>query len=229
VIHGVVADIDDAASRIVLTIHWMSRVHTEHRLPKRRRGQRNATPDGIVEAVRALALIAKDDVIAGLLNRNGLKTGNGNRWTRERVTALRSSYRIPVHRQAEDGPEPWLNLTKAAALVGVAAKTLRQAAERGEVDAKHPLPDGPWVFMRTDPGAEAVQAFVARPRDGGKDHEGPNDQQQFLFPSKHSEMRVVTRRCRSRSSPTALRGPRNRSPRRAGRRPRTSPIARAVR
>ena len=41
-----------------------------------------------------LALIARDDVIAGILNRNGLKTGNGNRWTRERVTSLRSSYRI---------------------------------------------------------------------------------------------------------------------------------------
>ena len=26
-----------------------------------------------------------------------LKTGHGNRWTRERVTALRSSYRIPVY------------------------------------------------------------------------------------------------------------------------------------
>jgi dihydrofolate reductase len=30
----------------------------------------------IVEAVRTLALIARDDVIAGVLNRNGLKTGH---------------------------------------------------------------------------------------------------------------------------------------------------------
>jgi hypothetical protein len=184
VIHEVVADIDDAASEIVLTIHWMGGVHTEHRLSKRRRGQRNATPDGIVEAVRALALIAKDDVIAGLLNRNGLKTGNGNRWTRERVTALRSSYRIPVYRQAESGSEPWLNLTKAAALVGVAAKTLRLSAERGEVDAKHPLPDGPWLFKRTDLDAEAVRALVARARTGGKTPAGPDDPQRSLFPSK---------------------------------------------
>jgi hypothetical protein len=184
VIHEVVADIDDAASEIVLTIHWMGGVHTEHRLSKRRRGQRNATPDGIVEAVRALALIAKDDVIAGLLNRNGLKTGNGNRWTRERVTALRSSYRIPVYREAKDGPEPWLNLTKAAALVGVAAKTLRLSAERGEVDAKHPLPDGPWLFKRTDLDAEAVRALVARARTGGKTPAGPDDPQRSLFPSK---------------------------------------------
>ena len=79
---------------------------TEHRLPRRRRGQRNSTPDNIVEAVRALALTAKDDVIAGVLNRNRLKTGNGNRWTRERVTSMRCSHRIPVYRPAEDGRSP---------------------------------------------------------------------------------------------------------------------------
>ena len=183
VIHEVVADIDDAASQIVPTIHWMGGAHTGHRLPKRRRGQRNATPDSIVEAVRVLALIAKDDVIAGLLNRNGLKTGNGNRWTRERVTALRSSYRIPVYRPIEDSPEPWLNLTKAAAVVGVAAKTLRLAAERREIDARHPLPDGPWLFSREDLHGKAMQDLAIRARTGGKTPAGPSGQQQSLFPS----------------------------------------------
>jgi hypothetical protein len=82
------ADIDEAASEIVLTIHWVGGVHTEHRLPRRRRGQRNSTSADIVKAVRTPALIARDDVIAGILNRNGLKTGHGNRWTRERVLDL---------------------------------------------------------------------------------------------------------------------------------------------
>jgi DNA invertase Pin-like site-specific DNA recombinase len=40
VILEVVADIDDKASEIVLLIHWIGGVHTELRLPKRRRGQR---------------------------------------------------------------------------------------------------------------------------------------------------------------------------------------------
>lgn len=61
--------------------------------------------------MRQLVLIANDDLIAGILNRNGLKTGNGNRWTRERVTSMRSNYRIPVFKPAEDGMEPWLNLS----------------------------------------------------------------------------------------------------------------------
>jgi hypothetical protein len=107
VIHEAMADLDDTTSEIVLTIHWVGGNHTQHRLPRRRRGQRNSTSADIVEAVRTLTLITRDDVIAGILNRNGLKTGHGNRWTRERVTALRSSYRIPVYREAADGLEPW--------------------------------------------------------------------------------------------------------------------------
>ncbi len=79
-INEVAADLDDGTSEIVLVIHWVGGVHTHLRLPKRRRGQRNATPDDIVDAVRQLVLIANDDVIAGVLNRNGPTTGNGNRW-----------------------------------------------------------------------------------------------------------------------------------------------------
>ena len=148
-IEEVVADLDDASREIVLLIHWVGGAHTELRLPRRRRGQRNSTSPDIVAAVQQLVLIANDDLIAGILNRNDLKTGHGNRWTRERVTALRSHHRIPVHRPSADSCEPWLNLKKAAALLGVSPRTLRLAAERGEIDASHPLPDGPWIFNRT--------------------------------------------------------------------------------
>ncbi|WP_244441046.1 hypothetical protein [Mesorhizobium sp. STM 4661] len=77
VIREVVADIDDEASEIVLLIHWVGGV----------RRQRNSTSGDIIAAVRQLVHIANDDLIAGILKRNGLVTGHGNRWTRERVTA----------------------------------------------------------------------------------------------------------------------------------------------
>ncbi|HUE19290.1 MAG TPA: recombinase family protein [Stellaceae bacterium] len=124
-IREVIADIDAKAAEIVLIIHWMGGVHTELRLPLRRKGQRNSTSPDIITAVRHLVLIANDDFIAGTLNRNGLVTGNGNRWTRERVTSLRSNYRIPVYTPTPDGIEPYLNLSKAARLLGIASKTLR--------------------------------------------------------------------------------------------------------
>jgi hypothetical protein len=168
VIHEAVADLDDDTAEIVLTIHWVGGAHTEHRLPRRRRGQRNSTSTDIIEAVRTLALIARDDVIAGILNRNGLRTGNGNRWTRERVTSLRSNYRIPVYRETGDGIEPWLTLSQAAAVIGVAARTLRLAAERGEIDAHHPLEDGPWLFRRADLDSPAAKNLLSRARSNPK-------------------------------------------------------------
>jgi DNA invertase Pin-like site-specific DNA recombinase len=182
-IHEVIADINDEASEIVIVVHWVGGAHSEMRLPKRRRGQRNSTSADILDAVRRLVLIASDDLIAGLLNRNGLKTGNGNRWTRERVTSLRSNYRIPVFKAAQDGIEPWLNLGKAAKLLKVAPKTLRLAAEAGEIEAIHPLSDGPWIFARAALTTEAATSITERARQNPKYPAGSHPAQQSLFSS----------------------------------------------
>lgn len=183
VIHEVVADIDDTASEIVLLVHWIGGAHTELRLPKRRRGQRNSTAAEIIDAVRQLVLIAPDDLIAGILNRNGLLTGHGNRWTRERVTALRSHHKISVFSPAPDGIEPWLNLTDAARLVGVTPKTLRLAAEAGAIEGVHPLPDGPWLFCRSELAKPAASQIAHRARQNPKHPAGSHPDQQNLFPS----------------------------------------------
>ena len=127
--------------------------------------------------------IANDDLIAGILNRNKLLTGHGNRWTRERVTALRSHHRIPVWRPAADGVEPWLNLTRAAEFLGISPKTLRLAAERGEIEAVHPLPDGPWIFRRADLERPAAQTIVDRARQARATPRDLHPEQQSLFPS----------------------------------------------
>ena len=183
VIREVIADIDIEAGAIVLLIHWMGGVHTELRLPRRRRGQRSSTSSDIVAAVRHLVLIANDDLIAGLLNRNKLTTGHGNRWTRERVTSLRSHHKIPVHRPADDAIEPWLNLTKAAAHLGVSPKTLRLAAEGAEIKALHPLTDGPWIFARATLDGSAARTVRERARRGVRHPTGPYPDQQNLFSS----------------------------------------------
>jgi DNA invertase Pin-like site-specific DNA recombinase len=86
-VEEVVADVDCEAGEVILVVHWKGGVHTELKLRRRRRGEtRQAAPTETVEAVRALTLICNDVQIAGYLNRNGLRTGRGNRWTRERVT-----------------------------------------------------------------------------------------------------------------------------------------------
>jgi hypothetical protein len=182
-IEEVIADIDAEAGEIILLVHWAGGVHTELRLPRRRRGQSNATSQDIVAAVRLLVRIASDDLIAGILNRNKLTTGLGNRWTCERVTALRSHHKIPVHRPPQDGDIQWFNLTKAAAYLQVSAKTLRVAAERGAISAIHPLPDGPWLFDRAVLDRPEATAIIQRARQHAKDPAGPVIEQQSLFAS----------------------------------------------
>jgi DNA invertase Pin-like site-specific DNA recombinase len=183
VIQEVVADIDDAAGEVVLLIHWMGGVHTELRVKRRRPGQSTTTAPDIVAAVRQLVCIADDEAIAGILNRNKLATGLGNRWTRERVASLRSSHKIPVHCQAADGNDPWLNLSDAAAYLQVTAKTLRLAVTSGRIEALRPLPDGPWLFSRAVLDGSAAKPLVDRARKRAGHPAGPDPDQRSLFPS----------------------------------------------
>jgi hypothetical protein len=128
-IEKVLVDIDSSQAERILTLHWKGGVHTELRLPRRRRGQCSTqTSRELIDAITVLARIASDDMIASVLNPNGHLTGRGNRWTRERVTALHSHHRIPCHKPDEQ--QPWINLTDAAALLDISPRTLRLAIDR---------------------------------------------------------------------------------------------------
>ena len=58
-----------------------------------------------------------------------------------------------------------MNLTRSAALLGVSPKTLRLAAEQREIEAAHPLADGPWLFRRSTLQSEAATRLVERVRN----------------------------------------------------------------
>jgi hypothetical protein len=179
-IEEVIADVDASAAEIILSIHWKGGVHTELRLPRRRRGQMNHTSKDVVAAVRGLARICSDDVIAGVLNRNDLRTGRGNRWTRERVVTLRNWNGIACYSPQRCREEGWLKLNEAAALLGVSPRTLRLAVERGEIPGSHPLPDGPWIIKRRGLETDAAQQIVRRARCRSRTPAKPAAQQQTV-------------------------------------------------
>ena len=165
-IEEVLVDVDSSASELVLNLHWKGGTHTELRLPRRRRGQCSTqTSRELIEDVGVLARICGDDLIAGILDRNGHLTGRGNRWTRERVTALRSHHSIPCYRR-EQQQQPWMNLTDAAALLDVSPRTLRLAIDRGDISADHPFADGPWIISRDVMEGESAQALKRRVSQG---------------------------------------------------------------
>lgn len=162
-IQEVIADLDRDQGRLILVVHWKGGIHTELRLRHRRRGQNGAqTSKDIVEAVTVLARVCSDELIAGILTRSGLRTGRGNRWTKERVTSLRTYNEIPRYTAERRQAEGWMNLTQAADLLDISSRTLRLAVEQGEIEAEHPLATGPWVFRRSALEADAVANLVAR-------------------------------------------------------------------
>ena len=108
--------------------------------------------------------ICSDDTIAGALSRSGLLTGMGNRWTRERVTSLRSHHDIPAYSADRRKAEGWLTLTEAAEHLQISGITLRLAIERGELEAEHPLANGPWVINRSALEKDKAVQFAQRTR-----------------------------------------------------------------
>jgi DNA invertase Pin-like site-specific DNA recombinase len=179
-IREIMVEVDRRVGEATLIIHWQGGVHTELRVPMRRKGRnsRHTRPETVV-AVRQLALICSDQTMAAYLNRNHLPTGAGNRWTRERVTSLRSHHDIPCY-NAERRSEEWMTLTEAAASIGTSSATLRLAVERGEINALHPLADGPWIFRREDLTQPAVHRLVERARQRRGTPTKPDRRQQNL-------------------------------------------------
>jgi hypothetical protein len=184
-IQEVVVDVDDVAAEVVLLIHWKGGAHSELRFPRRRRGQNSAhSSPQIIDAVRALANICTDDLIASALNRSGLPTGRGNRWSRMRVTSLRTHHEIPCFDKDRCSADGWMNQTQAAAFLDISAGALRLAVSRSEIDAQHPLPDGPWVFNRRSLQTPAAIELVRRIKNGRLDPGARNtDQNMFDFSS----------------------------------------------
>jgi len=184
-IEEVIADVCAEAGEILLTIHWKGGVHSEIRVPRRRRGQNSLhTASSTVEAVRLLARISTDEQIAAYLNRNDLRTGKGNCWTKLAVASLRTKRNLPKYSAECREAEGWMTLTQAASFLGISTTSLRQAVERHEIEGIHPLPDGPWIFQRADLERDKAKQLVERiqlRKQGGVE---PNSQQRPLaFPT----------------------------------------------
>jgi hypothetical protein len=131
----------------------------------------------LAQASAAAALASRRRIIAAFLNRNGLLTGRGNRWTRGHVAALRSYHQIPRHSADARAAESWMNLTQAARVLNINPRTLRLAVERGQIEARHPLPDGPWVINRRALQMSAAADLVQR---GKRTVAIPNDEQEMF-------------------------------------------------
>jgi excisionase family DNA binding protein len=66
------------------------------------------------------------------------------------VASVRHLRGIEAYSKDRQRDGDWLTCEQAAKLLRVHGKTVRRAAGRNELPALRPLPNGPWIFARSD-------------------------------------------------------------------------------
>ena len=75
---------------------------------------------------------------------------------------LNEDNEIVRHTAERQYAEGWMNLTQAAEFLEINSTTLRIAFERGEIQAEHPFPHGPWIVNRSFLQTEPANRLAAR-------------------------------------------------------------------
>lgn len=161
-ITDIIADVDEQAREVVLTIHWRGGQHSQLRVRKPKSGEHGCrTPDEALAVMRSMASRWSDQDIAATLNRMGMRTGQGKTWTANRVGSLRTVHGIHAYRSAEkDGK--WLTMSEAAKLLGVTNHVIRRLIKDGILAAEQVVPAAPYQIRASDLHHDSVAAALAR-------------------------------------------------------------------
>jgi len=158
----IVADVNEAAREVILTIHWQGGQHSQLRVRKPRTGEHGcSTSDEALAVIQSMATKWSDQDIAASLNRMGMRTGQGKTWTAHRVRSIRTVRDIHAYKSAEKKGE-WLTMSEAAKLLGVTHYMIRRLINDRVLPAEQVMPDAPWQIRASDLHSEAVTAELAR-------------------------------------------------------------------
>ncbi|MCK9988403.1 MAG: hypothetical protein AzoDbin1_04875 [Azoarcus sp.] len=156
----IVADVDEAAREVILTIHWQGGQHSQLRVRKPQSGEHGCcTSDEALAVIRSMATRWSDQDIAASLNRMGIRTGQGKTWTAHRVSSLRRVRGIDAYRSAQKNGE-WLTMSEAAKLLGVTNHVIRRLIKDRILPAEQVMPDAPWQIRASDLHTEEVGAAL---------------------------------------------------------------------
>jgi DNA-binding transcriptional regulator YdaS (Cro superfamily) len=109
------------------------------------------TDDDTIELLARLAKLYPDDVIAGILNRQGRKTATGQRFTAGHVGNLRRYHQMDRYQSQTDvGEGELVTVQKAAEILGVVPSTLHRWLNHGFIAAEQITPGAPWRIRITE-------------------------------------------------------------------------------
>jgi DNA invertase Pin-like site-specific DNA recombinase/predicted DNA-binding transcriptional regulator AlpA len=148
----VIVTVDRPAHQAHLTIRWRGGKLTEIDLPLPRsqpRGQR--TDEDTISLLPRLAALYPDDVIAGILNRQGRKTATGERFTANQVGSLRRYRGIPRFQpSAQPTQGEVVSIRKAAQILGMNTSTIHRWLAEGFIAGEQVTPGAPWQIRITE-------------------------------------------------------------------------------
>jgi hypothetical protein len=182
VVHEVIVKEHASAERLQCVIHWQGGSHTSFEMPKPQWGMAEQTAPENIELLRQMAVRYSDEEIARVLNRQGRRTGKGNRWTKKRVASARRRYVIDGHRRPCPDPEV-LSMQQAAQYCGVSSTTIKRLVASGLLNRNQVAPWAPWEIKLVDLESEVIRQALAYLQATGKLPVRGNDSatQQQLF------------------------------------------------
>jgi hypothetical protein len=158
----IIADFDDKAREIILTIHWRGGQHSQLRVRKPKAGENGCrTREEALAVMRSMATRWSDEEIAATLNRMGMVTAQGKTWTAQRVNTLRTWHGIRPYRSTEKNGE-WLTMSEAAAKLGVSRHRIRRLIKDCVLSAEHVVASAPYQIRARDLEDERVIAALGR-------------------------------------------------------------------
>jgi hypothetical protein len=148
----VIVTVDRPERRAHLTLRWRGGTLTELDLSlPRSQPHGYHTNEDTISLLRRLATHYSDDVIAGILNRQGRKTATGERFTAIHVGGLRRYRNIPRFQPPAEPPTGELaSIRKAAEILGINTSTVHRWLNDGFIAGEQLTPGAPWQIRITD-------------------------------------------------------------------------------
>jgi DNA invertase Pin-like site-specific DNA recombinase/predicted DNA-binding transcriptional regulator AlpA len=151
-VEEVVLAVDRDERRAHLTLRWRGGTLTELDLSLPRMQPRGLRTDGdTLSLLGRLATHYPDDIIAGILNRQGHRTATGERFTAVHVGGLRRYHKIPKFQPPAEPPTGELaTIRKAAQILGINTSTIHRWLNDGFIAGEQITPGAPWQIRITD-------------------------------------------------------------------------------
>jgi hypothetical protein len=148
----VILNLKRAEGRAHLTLRWGGGAITVRDVAVPRfKPMGPRTDEDTISLLRRLATLYPDEVIAGILNRQGRKTATGERFTANQVGSLGRYRNIPRFQPPADPPTGELvSIRKAAQILGMNTSSIHRWLADGFIAGEQVTPGAPWQIRITD-------------------------------------------------------------------------------